>query len=208
MAQLTASRSGLEQIVQFEISSDAYYNRRLTKPTWPGGASGVTIGIGYDLGHNSTTVIRNDWQNKLSDPALEALLEAAGKTGREAKHFISKFSGIEVPLDAAKQVFYISTLPRYAKNTLQVYPDVVNLPADAQTMLLSLVFNRGTAMDGDRRREMKAIKPLVELGDLQGAMKRLWNIRDLPGLHKRRDKEAELIENARTSYPPGELVAI
>lgn len=69
-------------------------------------------------------------------------------------------------------------------------------------------------MTGDRRREMRAIKPLVTNKDLAGiadqirSMKRLWNVQELAGLHKRRDKEAELIENARTSYTAGEIVPI
>jgi len=81
-------------------------------------------------------------------------------------------------------------------------------------MLLSLVFNRGPALEGPRRREMKAIKPLVQAGDLRGiaaqirSMKHLWDIEQLPGLHVRRDREAQLIENTRISYPPGELVRV
>lgn len=214
MTEFTVSLLGLNQVVQFEISSETFYNRQLSKPTWPGGSSGVTIGIGYDLGYNTSTSIQKDWQDKIADANLEDLLGAAGKTGRDAKDLIPGLSRVKVPLEAAKQVFYLSTLPRYVRDTQQVYPGVEELPADAQTMLLSLVFNRGNAMEGDRRREMKAIKPLVKHADLKGiadqirSMKRLWNIRELPGLHKRRDKEAELIEHARTSYPPGELMKI
>jgi hypothetical protein len=214
MASLTASTLGLDQIIQFEISSPTFYNQRLTKPIWPGGSSGVTIGIGYDLGYNTKAKIKSDWQNQLSNQDLDDLLQAAGKTGDDAKKLVPKLSHIRVPLNAATQVFYNSTLPRYAKDTARVYPGVANLPADAQTMLLSLVFNRGTAMIGDRRREMRAIKPLVANKELVGiadqirSMKRLWNIEELPGLHKRRDKEAALIESARTSYPPGALISI
>ena len=81
-------------------------------------------------------------------------------------------------------------------------------------MLLSLVFNRGTKMSGNKRREMKAIQALILDKDLDGIaeqirlMKRLWNKSELPGLHTRRDKEARMIANARTDYHSFELVSI
>jgi hypothetical protein len=55
---LTVSRKGLQQIVQHEISSAFYYRKFLSHPTWSGGSSGITIGIGYDLGYNSGRQIR------------------------------------------------------------------------------------------------------------------------------------------------------
>lgn len=41
----------VEMIMIFEVSSKNYYNSSLKAPNWPGGNSGVTIGIGYDLAH-------------------------------------------------------------------------------------------------------------------------------------------------------------
>ena len=81
-------------------------------------------------------------------------------------------------------------------------------------MLLSLVFNRGAKMSGNKRREMKVIQPLVLDKNLNGiaeqilSMKRLWNKSELPGLHTRRDKEAQMIANARTDYHSSELISI
>jgi hypothetical protein len=40
------------------------------------------------------------------------------------------------------------------------------------------------------------------------AMKRLWDPAKLPGLHKRRDREAELIAAADRMYDPTELVRL
>jgi len=61
---------------------------------------------------------------------------------------------------------------------------------------VSLVYNRGPEMSGDRRREMKAIQVHLAAGDFSEvaveieAMKRLWpNSR---GLRDRRDREAGL----------------
>lgn len=201
-------------IVGFEISSKTYYAQKLERPTWPGGASGVTIGIGYDLGYNTKAKITADWGNRLSPADLAALLTSAGKTGAAARAMIPGLRHVKVPLADATAVFEANTLPRYAGDTRRAYPGVEALPADAQGALLSLVFNRGSAMSGDRRREMRAIKALVTARDLRGiaaqivAMKRLWNARELPGLHKRRDAEAKLVEQARTSYPASELVSV
>jgi GH24 family phage-related lysozyme (muramidase) len=81
-------------------------------------------------------------------------------------------------------------------------------------MILSLVFNRGGALSGARRREMKAIQGLIPAHDLDGiaaqvrSMKRLWDITKLPGLHARRDREAELIAAAGRIYEDSELVRL
>jgi hypothetical protein len=211
---LEVSRRGLEMIVHFEVISEKYYEKHLCHPIWPGGASGVTIGIGYDLGYNDAETIESDWGERIAEADLGDMLEAAGLKGREARAYLPQLGHIHIPLDQAKDVFYAVTLPRYARMTRKAFPGVQELPADAQTMLLSLVFNRGPALEGSRRREMKAIRPLVAAGDLAGiaaqirSMKRLWDIDRLPGLHVRRDREAELLENARNSYPPGELVRV
>ena len=211
---LVVSRKGLDQIVHFEISSENYYRNRLSRPTWPRGASGITIGIGYDLGYNSKAQIRRDWAGRISDVELEEIVIVAGKKGEQAEDVLSSVRHIKIPFEAANDVFYTSTLPEFAHLTLKAYPGVRELPADAQAMLLSLVYNRGTRMSGSRRKEMKAIQPLAINKDLDGiaeqirAMKRLWDISVLPGLHIRRDEEAHMIANARREYDPSELVTI
>ena len=211
---LIVSREGLDQIVQFEISSESYYKKRLSHPIWPKGYSGITIGIGYDLGYHPKTQIIRDWKGRISDTELEEIVDVAGLKGDAANAVLSTVSYIRISLVGAKEVFYTSTLPTYARLVRKAYPGVEELPADAQAMLLSLVFNRGTKMSGNKRREMKAIKSLVVGKDLNGIaeqirlMKRLWNKSELPGLHTRRDKEARMIANARTDYHPSELISI
>lgn len=211
---LTVSLAGLEKLVGFEISSDAYYRKKLSRPTFPGGASGVTIGIGYDLGYSSRSQIERDWRGVLPDFSVEKLLVIAGLKGDVAKQALSGVRRIEVSLDAAKQVLYRATLPRYAAMTGKAYPGVAKLFADAQAALLSLVFNRGTKMSGDTRREMKALKPLVQQQDYTGiaeqlrAMKRLWEGKGLDGLIKRREEEAKLVLGANRNYATDELVRV
>jgi hypothetical protein len=47
----TVSQKAIDLIVFYEVNDEPTYTRRYTAPTWPGGASGVTIGIGYDIGY-------------------------------------------------------------------------------------------------------------------------------------------------------------
>ncbi len=211
-ASLQVSRAGIDALIAYEISSKAYYTRRLRRPVWPGGQSGVTIGIGYDLGYQSAARIRRDWLGLIPDRALERLFKAARLRGDAARAFVWRLRDVTVPFAAAKHVFHLATLPDYAQRTRRAYPGVEQLPADAQAALLSLIYNRGARMSGGRRREMKEIRYRVADGDLQGisgqlrSMKRLWDRRRLPGLHKRRDAEADMIDAARRRYSADELV--
>jgi len=40
---------------------------------WPGGQSGITIGIGYDLGYIEAAVFRQDWSGCLSGADCDAV---------------------------------------------------------------------------------------------------------------------------------------
>ena len=120
--------------------------------------------------------------------------------------------GIKIPLEAAREVFFRHTLPRYAEQTRKAYPGVEKLPYDAQAALLSLIYNRGPGKRGSRRREMKAIEALVvkrtlrEIAEQIRSMKRLWADQGLAGLLKRRDAEAAMVEKSKRNYTPDELV--
>ena len=71
---------------------------------------------------------------------------------------------------------------------------------NCQGALVSLVFNRGASMKGDRRIEMRAIRNLAPQKDYAGIaqqfrkMKRLWIGTDIEkGMSRRRDAEADLV---------------
>ena len=51
---------------------------------WPGGESGVTIGIGYDLGQASRSKISADWSS-LVDPDMIMVKAAASERLRAAR---------------------------------------------------------------------------------------------------------------------------
>ena len=202
--------------MRFEISSKANYTRKLEKPVWPGGASGVTIGIGYDLGYVSASRVKEDWGGVLPEKTVELLASVAGakKTAAKRATAMLRTAKVKIPINLAIRVFFESTLPRYAKRTAKAYPGIDDLPPDAQAMLLSLVYNRGAALSGSRRKEMKAIRALVKKQDLDGiadqfvSMKRLWEGKGLDGLLKRRDKEAAMIRKAKRRYKKSEQVFV
>jgi hypothetical protein len=213
---LTVSRKGIDQLVADEISSEAYYGQHLSAPTWPGGASGVTIGIGYDLGYRTRTAIASDWSPHLSEQTVQHLRAAAGIRGQDAKGVAKslKQAGVRVPLDAAKHLFWAVTLPEFSSLTRKTFPGTEELPPDAQAALLSLVYNRGGSLSGARRLEMANILEHVKNQDLESiakeieSMKRLWLGQGLDGLLKRRDREAALVRSCLRAYQPEELIYV
>jgi GH24 family phage-related lysozyme (muramidase) len=168
---------------------------------WPGGASGITIGIGYDLGYESAGDFEKDWKAILGDGDFTTLSQVLGLKGADAQAKASGLKTIKIKSADADQVFLERSVPKYQALTQQAFPGVDALPADAQGALFSLVYNRGTSMNGDSRKEMRAIRDAVPNGDLQEianqlrAMKRLWEGKGLDGLLKRRDAEADLVES-------------
>lgn len=195
---LTPSDRSLDALIRFETGGRAYYDQHLSRPTWPGLASGVTIGVGYDCGYNGAAEIRATWR-PLGTRAADELAGTAWLRGHRAGPAAKALAHIVVPWILAKDVFQRVTLPRWMDATARAFPGVTGLPPDAQGALLSLVFNRGASMFGDARTEMRAIRELVPRGDLQGiadqirAMKRLWAGRGMDGLLRRRDAEAALV---------------
>jgi len=213
-ASLRCSCKSLDALVRFEIGSRAQYEKLYAQPTWPGGESGVTIGIGYDLGYASKAQIEADWGPHLEQPDRAALAAVQGMKGVAARQLASGIRHIRIPLVAAEAVFYASTLPRFARLTRETFPGVEKLPPDAQGALLSLVFNRGGSLAGDRRSEMRAIRDalsgrrvaLSKIATQVDAMQRLWP--DVRGLRDRRHEEAELIRAARRRYQAAERVDV
>jgi hypothetical protein len=193
---MTLSPAALKLILDYEVGGgEAYYNRCLQHPEWPGGVSGVTVGVGYDLGYNSSAEIIRDWD---SHPDRQRLSRCAKITGDNARRLLSEVRDIITLWNMALDVFQRVTVPRFSDLAARTYPGLDQLHPDAAGAIVSLVYNRGASLTGDRRREMAAIKPLVAAKDYQGiasrirAMQRLWP--NVKGLQQRREAEAVLVE--------------
>lgn len=196
------SPKSIDLILEYEVGGgQSYYNKYLQKPTWPKGASGVTIGIGYDLGYNDLNQFTKDWQGKISDEDFVRLSKVLGKKGDSAANVVGSVRDILVPWSAAFEVFQNNTIPRFIKQTLEAFPQADQLHPDAFGALVSIVFNRGASVTGDSRREMLNIRHLVPSKNYKAIaqevrnMKRLWIGKGLNGLLTRREEEAKIIES-------------
>ena len=195
------SEKSLKLILQYEVGNKGYYNRFLDHPTYPQASSGVTIGIGYDLGYNSAETVKKDWKNFLSKNDLKRITSVVGYRGGVAESHAKLISDITIPWDSAVQVFQETTVPKFINYTLKAFPQCEDLHPDAFGALVSIVFNRGASMKGSRRSEMRNIRSLVLQKDYKSiareirSMKRIWRGKGLDGLLKRREAEAILVES-------------
>jgi hypothetical protein len=213
---LVISRRGLEKLIEHEIVSRATYERSYQWPVWPGGRSGVTIGIGFDLGYHSKAAITAAWTTVLDTDTVRLLASASGVKGEAAKAVATtlKNAGVRIRYDAGMTVFVGTSLPSYAKQVRSIYPQAHLLPADAQAALLSLVYNRGASLEGSRRVHMKNLVDHVRRKDLSAiateitAMKTLWVGQGLAGLLRRRDDEAALVRGSARLYEANERIYV
>jgi hypothetical protein len=203
------SKKSLDLILEFEVGGgENYYNKYLKNPTWPEGQSGVTIGIGYDLGYVNKTEFSEDWKD-LPKEIFDRLYKVVGIKGYNAKNLIRGLKDINIPWDLALKVFNNKTVTKFWNLTKETFPNFDSLPEDAKGGLVSLVFNRGNALEGDRRREMKLIrdgmklvsnydqKALSFIANQIRNMKRIWIGGSIEkGMSRRRDAEAKLIEES------------
>lgn len=183
------------------------------QPTaWPGENSGISIGIGYDLSAVTRDEFAADWQASLPGEHFARLAAVIGLKGEAAHKAAPGLKGIVVSRGQGIAVFDIHDVPKYVELTAETFPNSETLPPDAFGALVSLVFNRGTSMAGERRLEMQAILDLckgygpvsqatpkrlqavlLEIGNKLCCMARLWP----PGgdLYRRRQNEARLLQS-------------
>lgn len=191
-------------IAREECGGRDWYDRNAIHPEWPGGASGVTIGVGYDLGYQADFV--RDWQDLLTQSDLAALTPCLGLTGAAARDAIPRLAHVSIPWSAAWQGYVRRTLPAEVARTRATFrpPPGKPLPPLAFGILVSLVYNRGAGMadppNSDSRREMRDIRDAVAAGDFARvpdsllSMRRLWPPGN--GLIGRREREAALFRGA------------
>lgn len=195
------SQRAIELIILFEVSNKQRYESHYRRPVWPGGKSGVTIGIGYDLGYQTATWLNEDW-GQLDETIRTRLITACAKRADAASALLPQFRDIDISWETAEAQFRTESLPRYVAATLGALPNAEELSNDSLGALVSLVYNRGQSFANIvGREEMAAIHkhmhnrafkliPREILG-----MKQLWvNKPKMKGLLLRRDLEAALFE--------------
>jgi hypothetical protein len=192
----------LKLLLDYEVGGGkSYYDKKLSRFTWPKGFSGPTIGIGIDTAYYTTNELANIF-DFLPSEQIKLIQGAVGKTGNAGAEYTLKLqkAGIIVPWDKALEIFKELTWTKFSRLAEQAFPGLYQWEDDAYGGIVSLVFNRGTSMTGSSRLEMRNIRRFVpnksykEVAAEIRKMKRLWEGKGLDGLLKRREAEARLIE--------------
>lgn len=213
------SENALKLILDFEVGGgETYYNKKAKFPIWPGGASGITIGIGVDLGH----IKKVDFDAQISpyyeDTQIDRLVACIGITGKpgssesetKMKALANTVSDCELSFEHAMEIHENFTIPLYYERTRKTFKGFDSLPADVQGAIVSLVFNRGTKLDGPKRTHMAKIATLVdqfskskdsallkEIADTFVDMAEIWRgEKSYEGLKRRRIAEAGLVQGS------------
>ena len=195
------SPAGVELIIDFEVGGRQQYVSRYQRPICPActsTASGVTIGLGYDLRHQQPMTIRRDWAEH---PQVGDLPQASGVGGTQAVQLTRQLQHVITPLAMAERVFLQSSAVEYRRRADRCYPGLSGMPQPVIDALVSVTYNRGcpTGMV-DRGREARAIRDqCIPQRDAMcvaaqiRAMSRIWvgsTIQD--GMARRRNAEAAL----------------
>lgn len=196
---LPISLASIEEIIADEDTSEFIYNKRYSKPEWPGGQSGVTILLGYDLGYATHDKVNADLKGKIPDAMLAACQSVVGIKGAAAHDAtIRVHSLIDIPFNVALDVFLHNDMPSWIATVRKYLPNTEDLPPDCLGVLTGLAYNRGPSFNnsGDRYREMRAIKTdmvaknFADVSHQLRSMARLWPTTN--GVNSRRFREANL----------------
>lgn len=177
-------------------------------PYWPGKDSGITLGVGWDVGYHTVAELGDTWA-ALGDEKLRSLKKASGRKGMDAQLLLSVVRSIEIPRSISMDVLNSGLRDKDYPFVIKLFPGVQKLPADVQVAFVSLVFNRGGSMGRepdwasatklDQRWEMRRMRDDVRRGDFYaiyahlGIMKRLWEGQEQRGLRIRRRDEQALV---------------
>jgi GH24 family phage-related lysozyme (muramidase) len=168
-------------------------------------ASGVTLGIGYDMAHHDKTEIARDWGSHLVASDVEMLQLSTSLVGEHARRYCDEnLQHLRIRPEMGLEVFERASLPKYEAQARKAFPGCEELPDLCYGALVSLVFNRGPGMGAqhspswESRREMRWIRKAIEDQHYETIprtiqqMKRLWIDKGLDGLLTRRDAEADM----------------
>ena len=202
--QATFDAEGLE-------SPGRFFSRALH---WPGGASGVTIGRGYDMGSRTTDQIQAELTLAgVPEAGAELLSRAAGLRGSAAKEFFERerCAAPILTLETQNRLYEQVTMPETVRDIQRILtkPDVVkaygavawaDLPLPAQELLFDLRY-RGDYTAGTR----EVLQPLLVARDWNGLADLMqdqsrWISRGVPA--GRASARAKMAEGLREREQP------
>lgn len=182
-AAIQSSQRAILLIVTEEDGGANYYLKFEQHFSWPGGASGPTVGVGYDCGYSTAPEICADWDQFIDEARIATLVKAAGLQGGAASQFVAaNKNAITITWDESLKQFQAHELPKWEAIVRANLPNTAALSGDSFGALTSLTYNRGASFDspGSRFVEMRNIKAHMEAMrfDLVPAeflaMRRLW----------------------------------
>ncbi|NUP05371.1 MAG: hypothetical protein HOW73_04850 [Polyangiaceae bacterium] len=193
-------------------------------PHWPGGKSGLTIGMGYDLRYQSGTKLRKDFGNVLTPAEIAKLdaytpqINAKGKQvppqKKASKAAVTATADVEVRYKDAVKVFEDTVLPRYQEEAYNTFPGLKDMDPYTQAAVVSMVYNRGSSIPKKtkkkkqplRRTHFLEIKEAVVKKDILAIAATLRKMKaehtkksTKAGLRRRRESEAKMIEDNYTA---------
>lgn len=211
---MKSSQKAFDLIVSEEDGSQRYYIQHYQNFDWPEGASGPTIGIGYDCGYVTHDEAANDWLGILSENMLAQVFLACGLKGEAAHTFVRIHgSSITVTWDQALKEFSDREMPKWEAHVDAALPNTNLLSGDSYGALVSLAYNRGASFSnpGSRYAEMRAIRQHMitkNFDQIPGeflSMRRLWPVNG--DLWKRRGHEAALFQAGLGIAPTASIPA-
>jgi GH24 family phage-related lysozyme (muramidase) len=200
-----SSQAALDLIVTEEDSDEAYYTKHYENFDDPGGASGPTIGIGYDCGYVTPAEATADWTGIVDPDTVAHIVAACGIRGNAAHNFvIDHGSSVTITWDQAIAEFQQREMPKWEAIVVAHLPNTDKLSGDSFGALVSLAYNRGPSFDlpGPRYAEMRAIKAFMAAQEFARipaeflSMRRLWP--QGGDLWRRRGHEAQLFQHGLT----------
>ena len=189
-----------------EVGGRDYYDKVGVHPERPPGDSGVTIGVGYDLGYQEN--FEKDWAGLLTDQQIAALRPCLGIKGPPAQAMKDALPPITIPWLNAWTQFLRKTLPDQVKLTRATFPLAAQpLPPLCFGMLVDLIYNRGADIgptDGsdNQRLEMFQVQQALKAGryaDIPAFLRAMQTRTKLEQVKQRRAAEAKLFEQGLTS---------
>jgi GH24 family phage-related lysozyme (muramidase) len=163
---------------------------------WPGGASGVTLGAGYDMKERSTESIFNDMKSiGFDDPTARAISAGAGLTGDAAMNF-SRNNAHVVNLSDEKQIELLrKTVPHYEKMVVRAIK--IPLRKNEFDALVSYAYNPGGGWS--------SVTSAITHGSVEQAMNKITQCVTsggvvYAGLVKRRADEVTLYTTGRYEF--------
>jgi GH24 family phage-related lysozyme (muramidase) len=206
---MKSSQTAFNLIVSEESGDQRYYVQHYQHFDWPQGASGPTIGIGYDCGYVAHEEAANDWLGIVSENTLAQIFLACGLKGEAAHNFVRVYgSSVTITWDQALKEFSDREMPKWEEWVNEALPNTDMLSGDSYGALVSLSYNRGCSFNlpGSRYAEMRSIRQHMiakRFDQIPGdflSMRRLWPVGG--DLWRRREHEAALFQAGLGSGAP------